>query len=77
MIGIFNGFKCMADIDILNKVKHKNNNTKWKYGYFKVKLSIYLNFINFFLEDLNFAFVVLHFPIALTTRDNRFHLFKS
>ena len=39
---IFNGLKCMADIDSLNVVKHKNNNTKWEYGLFKVKFSIYL-----------------------------------
>ena len=36
MIDIFNRFECMAGIDVLNKVKHKNNNTKWKYGIFKV-----------------------------------------
>ena len=24
----FNGFECMADIDILTKIKHKNNTTK-------------------------------------------------
>ena len=42
----------MADIDVLNKLKHKNNNTKWKYGIFKVKFSIY------HLEDLNFAFIL-------------------
>ena len=41
MIGIFNGFEYVADIDILNKIKHKNNTTKGKYGLFKVKFSIY------------------------------------
>ena len=41
MIDIFNGFECMADIDILNKIKHKNNTTKSKYGFCKVKFSIY------------------------------------
>ena len=38
LIGIFNGFKCMTDIDILNKTKHKNNSTKWKHGICKGKL---------------------------------------
>ena len=42
MIGIFDGFECMTDTDTFNKVKHKNNNTKLRYGLFKVKLSIYL-----------------------------------
>ena len=27
-IDIFNGFECVTDIDILNKIKHKNKTTK-------------------------------------------------
>ena len=27
---IFNGFECMADTDILNNIKHKNNTTECK-----------------------------------------------
>ena len=41
VIGIFNKFKHMAGIDVLNKLKHNNNNTKLKYGFFKVKFSSY------------------------------------
>ena len=38
--GIFNGFKCTADTDVLNKTKHKSNTAKWKYGLCKIKLYI-------------------------------------
>ena len=41
MTGIFNGFECMADIDILNKIKHKNNTTELKYRLCKIKLCTY------------------------------------
>ena len=65
-IDIFNGFECVTDIDILNKIKHKNKTTKCKYYPFTFE------FINFFLEDLNFTFVILYLPLALTARNNRF-----
>ena len=77
MIGIFNRLEYMADFDILNKIKHKNNITKWKHGFCKVKFPFTLNFINFFIEDLNFTFVILYLSIASTIRGNRFHLFES
>ena len=32
MIGIIIGFECIADSDILNKIKHKNNTTKFIYS---------------------------------------------
>ena len=41
MIGTFSGFECIADSDILNKIKHKNNITKVKYGLCKLEFSIY------------------------------------
>ena len=76
MIGIFNGFECMADIDILIKLNIKKILPNENMDFLRKSFPFTLNFINVFLEDLNFTFI-LYLPIALTTRDNRVHLFKS
>ena len=77
MRDIFNGFECMADIDILNKIKHETIVLNENMDFLRKSFPFTLNFINFFLKYLRFMFDILFLPIALTTRDNRFHHLKS